>query len=418
VRLVNQFFSDATGSVFPEGASLAVSSILSILVACAASGDPPCTPIAPAAPIPDWSSAAKCSSSQRSEWRDLGFPVGAAQATAVAATEQEVFVGTADGVWRRALDASADWSRAGLRGRYVRTLLTAGASIILAGAGRYDDTALPGTFHRSTDGARTWCSSGGDLFRYAFRGRVTAIPMEQLIRDPGLEGGGLGVLYANMTGASIAASRDGGATWQYVFLGPDLYGDPCVLHVTGRAPHLLYQGCEAPLDSAWIQSFDVSARSGVLANPTRIVTDQDIGNRRPNSFASSHGPPDIIYAGLEGALIRLQPPSWSWLYRYPVSGSAGFGRYTYIRFIWVDPCDPVHLVFGGGTQARNTFDLYETFDQGATLELIPPPADLGSYFLTDGARAGAGGYDFVVLVHSAFFEQPASSRVLIRHYRH
>ena len=354
-------------------------------------------------------------------WVDLGYPVGAGSATAIAASEQEVFLGTDDGLWRRGLDQNASWTRVGLPGRFVQTLEAVGPSVLLAGVGGNDEilpggSTFPGSFARSVDGGDHWCFSGGDLFIDVVGGNRVAIPMYRIVRDPGTEGGGLGVLYAGMSGASIAVSIDGGARWRYVRGEPRIYESaPCVLQMAAPASQILYQGCEIPSDNAWINAIDVSSRGSKLGTVTAIVGIDDIGNRRPNAFGRSPASATVTYAGLEGGLLRIDSSTWAWVFMYPQSGTGAFGRYIYVRVIWVDPCDPAHVVFGGPTQAHDTFDLYETFDGGVTLAFTPFPPLSMPWSVESGVAAGRGGRAIVVIASTS--TGPARSyRVLLRRY--
>ncbi len=396
-------------------AGLAVGVALSAQdLACHRVGERRCGALASSAVIAEAISPSACTGSGQGAWLDLGYPAGASPGTAIAATRTEVVLGTTDGVWQRPLDGSGGWIRAGLGGRWIRTLLAVD-NLLLAGAGDY---AAPGTFHRSLDPSRAdWCTSGSELFRTSGETGGMGIPVEQIVRDPGPEGGGIGLLYANLSGSSIAASMDGGASWRFVRLGPEIYAGSCVLHFSGGGRALLYQGCELVTDIPFVQTFDVSSRSGLIGDQVVVVASDMIGNRAPNVFAAPVSAPGDIYAGLEGALLREQSASWSWIFEYPVSGVGPFGRYAYIRAIWIDPCSESHLVFGGPTQARASFDLYETTDGGATLSFVAPPSGLQDLVVLRGVQAGEAGSDMVLLAATyAAPGSPTGFRVIVRHH--
>ncbi|HEX5633601.1 MAG TPA: hypothetical protein VFX50_10240, partial [Gemmatimonadales bacterium] len=199
--------------------------------------------------------------------------------------------------------------------------------------------------------------------------------------------GGMPELYANMSGTSIARSGDLGETWTYVHGGADWYATyDCVLHVVPEQPSRLWQGCEAPLDVAWIRRFDLAGSASPLGDGLTVV--EGISNRRVNSFWSFPVDPGAVYAGVEGGLLRIAPGGqWRWIYAVPPNGNR---LYTYVRFVWVDPRDPQHIVFGGGERAEGSGreGLHETFDGGATTHIVDGPP--GVPFSQAAVPAGVG----------------------------
>ena len=368
-----------------------------LAAAATACADPLCDPLPPAALIADWSAPGACDTSPAARylWAELDYPQGAARATGVAANEREVFVSTIDGVWRRPLDGSATWSRLGLQGRSILSLLAIGPSIVLAGT--------LGAVHRTTDAGAHWCSSGSE--RFVGEAIHEAIPFLQLVRDPGAEGGGIGLLYAGVSGSSIAFSRDAGATWGRA-VGEQTWSiGSCALHVAGGAVRKLYRGCDV-VDRASISDFDLSSRDGRLGEPTELIAGADLGYHHPTSFASSAAGPDAVYAGLSGGVIKLSPANAGvrWIYRSPDDALPGTVEYTNVQFVWIDPCKPTHLVFGGpgpGSAQGPSFDVHETADDGTTTEQLPSPLPDSTAWLRGGAKAGLAGRDLVVLAGDA-----------------
>ncbi len=303
-------------------------------------------------------------------WRDLGAIPTIRSAASLLVVGNEVLVGTNDGVWRRAL-ISGDWMRSGLTGvdiRVLRTWSSPGrqlADVIFAGG---DPGQLAGAlpFHWSTDGGRTWTGTANGL-QEAGTGR--SIPVADLALQPLRRSGRLPILYAAMSGTTIARSLDGGRNWRYVVGSPTFQATyDCYLHIAAGEPTLLYHGCEAPLDFAWVAAYELSSQATESFGPRFILApggSDGIGNRRPNGFTQSNVDPTVVYCGLEGGVIALHTREWTWVWR----GPSPDGRYTYVRTIWVDPDNPRHRLFGGGRTSSDPrrIGLLETYDGGETV---------------------------------------------------
>lgn len=344
---------------------------------------PPCTTNCPP-PKPCTDCGPPCDTSSSchhsdTTWRDLGAIPSVSNAHAALVLGSSILVGTADGVWKHALDGSGSWQRIGAPGLDVRVLrsLPGSPDTIFAGG---DPGAQAGVipFYRSDDGGATWSPGASGLFD-DFGG--SWIAMADLAIQPAVASADtstppLPVLYANMSGTSIARSRDLGNTWQYVVGSATHYlNSDCVIAILPAAPDTLYQGCEAPLDDAWIGVYDIGDTTSTLGQAhhiTDISTGPGIGNRRPNGFATFSWDPASLYAGLEGGLVVVHGTDWQWLWQAPESGGSAAGAYTYVRAIWLDPKDPNHLLFGGGGAQEDSVrdGLHETHDRGATAPTV------------------------------------------------
>jgi hypothetical protein len=343
-------------------------------------------------------------------WRDLGAIPGVTSGSSLVVVGADVLAGTADGIWRHPLATDGTWQRSGLDGLDVRVLRTVPdrTDVVLAGGDPGSGGSLL-PFYVSTDGGQTWTGSGEGLFG-SFEQRY--IPMADLAVQPVSDGSMDPVLYAAMSGTSIARSRDLGRTWQYVKGIAGIYaGFDCHVYILPSAPNTLYQGCESPLDDAWVDTYDVSAPDdSTLGTRTRVVSgdlDTGIGNRRPNGFASSPADPNTVYVGLEGGLITIRGSEWRWLWEAsPSSPSPQGGDYTYVRAIWIDPRDTHHLLFGGGDSSSDSErdGLHETMDGGATVTIAsgaPEGVDLSTAAVMAGVPAGetsGEAEEFVMLV--------------------
>ncbi len=324
-------------------------------------------------------------------WRDLGeLPAAAATAlnhTPLVVSGDRVLVGTSDGIWTRPIDGSGEWVQAGLAGVGIfatRCHPAIEAIIFAAGQPTGDPEAAP--FYRSDDGGSSWFASA-TFPRNSFDGATEPFfDLAVAPDDPDR-------LYANLSGPSVAISTDGGLNWSLVNGETEVFfGDPCVIHILDSAPGKLFQGCEAPLDNAWIATQDIDpANPMALDNFTFVAGGPDfaLDNRRPNAFASGPARPDTLYAGLEGALIALDAAGFEFVFRAE-EGSTD-PPYAYIGAIWLDPEDPDHLVFGGGVNGENgTLSLFETRDHGGTIRRVRPPGALRDPAVEQLAPLGDG----------------------------
>ncbi len=93
------------------------------------------------------------------------------------------------------------------------------------------------------------------------------------------------------------------------------------------------------------------------------------GDNACNSIAIDPDDPDVVYAGMEGMVIKTTNGGDDWL----VTGLHGTPYYFY--GLVMDPWMNHHLL-AGGTSWPNDFALYETFDGGEMWIQIDPGADL------------------------------------------
>ena len=340
------------------------------------------------------------------EWVDLGnLPIVDA-VSGIAVFREHVYVGTSRGVYRRPLDGSGAWQQAGLAGLEVKALRAVSAPVPTLYAVGYPRFQAELPFARTTDWTN-W-TPGGDALRSGSTG--LRLGLADLAIQPAGQAGAPPVLYATASGTNIARSTDDGQTWTFVVGQPEEMATyDCLLHVFGAS---LYQGCEAPLDIAWVRRYDIADRATPSLGDGTVVID-DIDNRRINSFATFPMQPvaQTLFVGLEGAVVALEPDgSWRWLFRVEPDGSA---PYTYVKSIWVDPADPEHIVFGGGEEqyAEDRSGLHETFDGGETSTVVTGPAgiDFAKAGIPAGMPIGPDGRDLLLVVDLGH-----TRRVLIR----
>jgi hypothetical protein len=328
---------------------------------------------------------------KKASWTDLGVIPGVSSARAITSWDNQLLVGTNDGVWRRRGNC---WVRSGLDGIEIINFLVL-PGIIFAGANPYGQSGVR-SLYMSYDGARTWIPTGDELYDINLE---CYIAVEEIVHQPGSNG----VLYAAMSGTSIARSNDWGKTWTYVVGQPAIYAaPPCYLEILPGDSNTLYQAGNGTWGmTPWIGSYDISdPNAPSLGDLTIVLGPEDLGTHGPRMLTSSNSYPNRLYAGLAGALIYLDPDSWGWLWQYP--NGDDFGAPTYIKAIWFDACDPNHLVFGGfeGNPLQE-FSLYETFDHGETLTMVALPDgwDFENPRIEAGTQYGGGKNKNAMLVN-------------------
>ena len=330
-----------------------------------------------------------------SEWRDLGRLPAAKEAWTIAVLGDRAYVGTSDGVLTRSLSRAEPWRAIGPGGLNVHALRVWQAPEPTLYAFGYPERAGTRPVYRSTDGGETWVP-GGDGLRSIRTGAWLGV--HHVAIKPSAASHPMPVLYGVVSGTNIARSRDRGATWEMVRgQAEEMATYDCLLHVLGST---LYQGCEAPLDHAWVRAFDIAQDDRpTLGNGTLAI--DGIENRRINGFATFVGHATAaqrLYVGVEGGLVSLAPSGqWRWLHKFTQTSP----RYTYVRSIWVNPSDERHIVFGGGEEASlsDRAGLWETRDGGETVRPMPNP--LGIDFGLAGVPAATvmpDGRGFLMLV--------------------
>jgi hypothetical protein len=318
-----------------------------------------------------------------------------------------VYVGTSEGIFRRPLSTAGAWEPAGITQLDVRALRVANAPVPTLYAVGYPANAAWNPVYRTTDGT-TW-TPGGDGLRSTLTGRYLGIA--SLAIQPGAGATAVPTLYTTATGTNIARSLDQGATWSMVSgRAEESSTYDCMLHVSGN---LLFQGCEAPLDVAWVRRFDVAQRDRASLGEGTVVVDR-IDNRRINGFFEFSQIPSTsptVFVGVEGGLLSLDVAgTWKWIHQF----TSGTGEaYPYVRAVWVDPSAPRHIIFGGGesrySSARS--GLFESEDGGKTVvpRRGPFDVDLSRAGIPAATTAGADGRDLLLVVDLGYVR-----RVLLR----
>jgi hypothetical protein len=331
-----------------------------------------------------------------SELRDVPEDiVGTSNISPLVVQGDRVLLGTVNGVYEAPLAERRNWRQVGAAGLKVHVIREIRPGILLA-AGEPASSSVSSMF-RSENGGATWTAlatvprsaSGAAYTVYD----VAAAPSGDLV-------------YANLEGASVAFSTDLGRSFRFTNgLTEPYFGYACVIHFIPQQPQRLYQGCEAPLDDAWIGYYEINAASpGTLGGVTKVMrgamqdSETNLSNRRPSLLASRAG---VLYAGVEGGFLSLQSNATPrWWYRV-LSGQASARPYTYVRAAWLNPRDDRHAIWGGLVpDDTSRWSMYESRDGGQSSTLIAAPRSFNLPAIQQIAPTGQRD-ELVVLVGSA-----------------
>jgi hypothetical protein len=323
------------------------------------------------------------------EWTTLGGP-GTGTPSLVANHETLVvsggtlLIGTEDGVWRRPLEGNAEWERSGLDGRAIHALaVDAGGTRIVAAGYDPRDQHAPTAWY-STSGGLDWTPAA--VYPQGSAGGATAAYRFASLEPDPLEAG---VLYGGLDGDTVAITVDGGATW---FLANEAelpsFGYPCVAH-RPRTAAVLLQGCEMPLDVAWIGAYDVAVDNRFTLTGFRYLFGYpdltELGDRRINAIVPVPGRDDRVLVGVEGGLLELSTRDGRWSTRDTVGARVIYRSdvdtasrpYVYVRAIAPLSADGRHVLFGGTLNDMNReLALFETSNGGVSVWRVEGPPDL------------------------------------------
>ena len=182
-------------------------------------------------------------------------------------------------------------------------------------------------------------------------------------------------MYGGLSGDTVAVTVDGGATWIMSDGATEpAFGDACVLYRSAAIPILL-QGCELPLDAAWVGARRVVEEDRFSLPDFRFLYGfpnlEELENRRINSMVGVAARADRVLVGVEGGLLELTTESGNWTDRdditpnwiMRVEQSDSTLPYAYIRGIATLDDDGAQLLFGGTVNGLNeTLSLFEVND--------------------------------------------------------
>ena len=311
----------------------------------------------------------------------------------------QLLLGTADGVWRRPLSGTAGWERSGLDGRAIHALTATIDGNRLVAAGFDPDDAGAPTVWYSTTGGLDWVAA--TLWPQGAPGSVLegeSFPISSLEPDPH----DADVVYAGLDADTVAVTVDGGATWILTDGAEEPnFGYPCVPH-RPRGALVLLQGCELPLDTAWVGARDVIATDRFRLPNFRFLygypNEADLENRRINAIVAPSARDDRVLVGVEGGLVELtsEDGAWTdnadvaarWIFRS--NGESSDVPYAYIRAIAPLSGDGRRVLFGGTVNGINeVLSLFES-NGGSVAWRIEAPFDFEDPRVEQAVRLPGG----------------------------
>jgi hypothetical protein len=287
-------------------------------------------------------------------------PIALADDGAIAVTDRFVFFGTDGGLFRAPLPlGSGEPERVAFEWTPVTALAWSGGALYatldldhLTGPGATAHSLL-----KSTDDGVTWQPLDSQLEECIgdYCGRLLASQVE-VLGDR---------LFVN-AGGNLLVSGDEGASWSILY-GASSTGKPqeqaCYDPAFALVGQRVLLGGECPLDTAYLRSGTLAAdRLGWQEEP--LPAETPFLENRNVQFIRRRGDSDVVYAGIEGALLRSLDAGAS--YDFVLHYELDAPKYPYITHILFPSGHPSTIVIAGFEKARGGPYLAVSFDNGAT----------------------------------------------------
>ncbi len=270
-----------------------------------------------------------------------------------AATENE-------GVYRRSLDPlDTTWQYLKLGGKNLIAL-----DIQVWGAG-------PAIFHAPIVGVLPDRSAGDSTLIYRLEGErwipadsgITRSEVYHIKALASIESAGHappGKAFAGGSGL-VYRSSTFSRWWQEAFNGGFVVTNVIATSRMDFISGAVWAGGETGIFTPWIAKSNDGGKAWEVFNPDLK------GDNACNSLALHPLAPDVVYAGMEGAVIKTPDGGKTWDH----TGLRDTPVYFY--GLALDPRNPDHIFAGGTIADPNNWALWESFDAGATWKEIPPP---------------------------------------------
>ena len=258
----------------------------------------------------------------------------------LASTASAAFVGTPGGLFRlplRVEEGAAELS--GFPGASItRVYAEDGRLYVLKESTPTPNAATDHALLRSDDDGATFVGLDHPLFTCHAGSCQFMFGSEAIVR------GGT-IYYA--AGGNVLVSGDGGSTWTALvgFLEPAMCYDPSIALVGER----LLIGGECPLDIAYIRAGRLTPGGLAWSEEPAAVLTPELENRNIQ-FIERFGDSSLVYAGIEGALLRSwdEGASFEFVLHVPIEGHE---KYPYIGSIWMSARAPGTILVGGFDKA-------------------------------------------------------------------
>ncbi len=287
-------------------------------------------------------------------------PIALADDGAIVATDRFVFFGTDGGLYRAPMPlGSGQPERVAFEGTPVIALAWSGGALY-ATLDLENKSGSGGTTHsvmKSTDDGVEWQPLDSQLEEChgSTCERLLASQVE-VIGDR---------VFVN-AGGNVLVSGDEGASWS-ILQGVSSTGKPqeqaCYDPAFAVVGQRLLIGGECPLDTAYLRGGTLRPdRLGWQEEPVEARTPY-LENRNIQ-FIRQRGQSDVVYAGIEGALLRSTDAGAS--YEFVLHYDHDAPKYPYIGHILFPSAHPSMIVIAGFDKARGGPYLAVSFDDGET----------------------------------------------------
>lgn len=287
-------------------------------------------------------------------------PIAGADFGGIVFTESYAFFGTDGGLFRAALPlGSASPERIAFEWTPVTGLAVKGGTLYVAldiahptGPG-----AATHSLMKSDDAGVSWTALDDQLEECigAFCSRLVSSQIEVVENR----------LFVN-AGGNVLSSADEGKSWSILF-GASSTGKPqgqaCYDPAFAIAGRRLLLGGECPLDRAYV-------RIGTLTPDLLSWEEEPVASSTPElenrnvQFLRARGDSGLVYAGIEGALLRSADGGESYQFILHYAGDAP--KYPYITHISFPSAHPAAIVLGGFDKGAGGPFLAISTDNGVT----------------------------------------------------
>lgn len=277
----------------------------------------------------------------------------------------QILIGTTSGVWSYELD-SGHWSRNAFDEFMIPALYQRSdmPEKIFASVLKMDERDTE-TIHFSNNGGATW-EPAAEIPVHEETGHFPSFLY--FAARPG-NSDHLYAVINNYYGWDVAATTDGGSTWQTarIDVGDKYHEHRVISFLPDDDSKLLMASTNLATDESYLGVFEIDKSDAhLLSNYEVVIEKQNLGSKKITYSTQTNVLGNQIYLGHRGALSAITLP-------------IGSSRYIYlhdeteylvpeIHAIWENPENPEHLLFGGSVpHTMDNIFLFETFDGGETV---------------------------------------------------
>lgn len=276
-------------------------------------------------------------------------PIALSDDGAIAVTDRFVFFGTDGGLFRAPSSLASSPQRIAFEATPVTSLAWSnGALYATLDSG-------PHALMKSTDDGLTWQALDSQLEECV--GRFCGMLRASQVEVAGDR------LFVN-AGGNVLVSGDEGATWSILF-GASSTGKPqgqaCYDPSFALAGQRLLLGGECPLDTAYLRTGTLAASRLAWQEEPAAARTPFLENRNVQ-FLRVRGDSNIVFAGIEGALMRSNDAGAS--YDFVLHFDQDAAKYPYITQILFPAPDTI--LIAGFDKAKGGPFLAASYDDGAT----------------------------------------------------